>query len=93
MLVCPWPWPQPGSSGPGPGPRPGLDRGPGPGPDTGPGTGLGIHLRIPMWHGVELTHWSHDQPDFAHLADFGQVAVQVHETTGRVVSVYDITNQ
>ena len=93
MFVCPWLWPQPGSSGPGPGPRSGLGRGPGPGPDTGPGTGLGIQLRIPNGHGVELTYWSHDQPDFAHLADFGKVAVQVHEATGRVVSLYDITFQ
>ena len=51
-----------------------------------------VHLRIPNGHGVELPHWSHDQPDFARLADFGQVAVQVHETTRRVVSLYDNTS-
>ena len=53
--------------------------------------GLGIGLRIPNGHGVELPHWSHDQPDFAHLADFGQVAVQCHAAAGTVVSLYDNT--
>ena len=58
----------------------------------GLGLGLGIHLCIPDGHGVELPHWSHDQPDFARLADFGQDAVQVHEATGRVDSLYDNTS-
>ena len=59
----------------------------------GLGLGLGIHLRTPHGHGVELPHWSHDQPDFARLADSGQVAVQVHEITERVVSLYDNTSE